>query len=181
MKFLATVDGSPESEAILPKLAPLAKESAAAVTLLLVAEPPPINPSFTGPEEADRAQEVRIELSAGSGQYGGPAGSDWPRSQGDPHEYRGQTLESVKDEAERYLHEKAAEIRAAGVKVDAVVLLGDKPGQAIVGFATEQQPDLIAMSTHGRSGLSELVHGSVAGAVVRAGVAPVLLVRPAAV
>jgi nucleotide-binding universal stress UspA family protein len=36
------------------------------------------------------------------------------------------------------------------------------------------------MATHGRSGLREIVHGSVAAAVLRSGVAPVLLVRPKA-
>jgi nucleotide-binding universal stress UspA family protein len=179
MKFLATVDGSPESEAILPQLALLAKGSDTTVTLLMVAEPPPVEASLSGPEEADRGQQIRVELSAGSGQYGGPTGSDWPRTQGGPHEFRGQSLESAKDEAQRYLHEKAAELRAAGVEADTAVVLDEKPAQAIITFATDQKPDLIAMSTHGRSGLNELVHGSVAGAVVRAGIAPVLLTRPA--
>jgi hypothetical protein len=39
--------------------------------------------------------------------------------------------------------------------------------------------DLVVMATHGRSGISRVVQGSVAGRVLRAGVAPVVLVRPA--
>jgi nucleotide-binding universal stress UspA family protein len=48
----------------------------------------------------------------------------------------------------------------------------------IVDFAREVGFDLIVMATHGRSGLSELVQGSIAEAVLKSGVAPVLLVRP---
>jgi nucleotide-binding universal stress UspA family protein len=51
--------------------------------------------------------------------------------------------------------------------------------KAIIDFARENKVDVIAMATHGRGGLNELVQGSVAAAVVRSGVAPVLLIRPA--
>lgn len=178
MKFVVTLDGSPESEAILPKLAPLAKESAATVTLLMVVEPPPVNVSLTGPEEADIRQQVRVELSAGSSQFGGPAGAAWSDPQQSARESHGQTLARSKDEAETYLNGKAHVLRTAGVEVDTAVVLDEKPAQAIADFAVEHKADVIAMSTHGRSGLSELVHGSVAGAVIKSGVAPVLVLRP---
>jgi nucleotide-binding universal stress UspA family protein len=58
-----------------------------------------------------------------------------------------------------------------------VVMAGD-PAKGILQVADEEHADLIVMSTHGRSGLSELAQGSVASEVVRDGRKPVLLVRP---
>ncbi|HWA99969.1 MAG TPA: universal stress protein [Pirellulales bacterium] len=50
----------------------------------------------------------------------------------------------------------------------------------IVGFAAAEQADLIVMATHGRSGLSHLLMGSVAEAVVRRAHCPVLTLKSAA-
>ena len=50
----------------------------------------------------------------------------------------------------------------------------------IVEYAQEHQIDLIAMGTHGRSGLTHFLMGSVAERVVRHAPCPVLTVRPAA-
>lgn len=58
-----------------------------------------------------------------------------------------------------------------------IELLGE-PARGILQAAHEDGIDLIVMSTHGRSGLSTLVHGSVAADVVRAGEFPVTLVHP---
>ena len=45
-------------------------------------------------------------------------------------------------------------------------------------YAREEGANLIAMATHGRGAVGQLVQGSVAAEVLRSGVAPVLLVRP---
>jgi len=58
------------------------------------------------------------------------------------------------------------------------VVMGEEPAAAIIAFARRADVDFIVMATHGRSGLREVVQGSVAAEVVRSGVAPVLLVRP---
>ncbi len=58
------------------------------------------------------------------------------------------------------------------------VEMGGDPPQGILRMAVEEEVDLIVMSTHGRSGLSEFTQGSVAREVVRDGRKPVLLVRP---
>jgi nucleotide-binding universal stress UspA family protein len=50
--------------------------------------------------------------------------------------------------------------------------------ETILDFAVGIEADLIAMSTHGRSGLARMVIGSVADEVVRRSHLPVLLVRP---
>lgn len=55
-------------------------------------------------------------------------------------------------------------------------LLDGEPAPAIVGLALRVAAALLVMSTHGRSGLGRWVYGSVAERVLRASVAPVLLV-----
>ena len=51
------------------------------------------------------------------------------------------------------------------------------PGGSIVGYAKTNKVDLIVMGTHGRSGPSRLLMGSVAEAVMRAARCPVLVVH----
>jgi universal stress protein A len=58
------------------------------------------------------------------------------------------------------------------------MLTGD-PAGAIVDFAKDEQIDLIVLGTHGRSGLSRLLMGSVAEAVVRRAECPVLTFKHA--
>jgi nucleotide-binding universal stress UspA family protein len=58
------------------------------------------------------------------------------------------------------------------------ILVGS-PAAEIVRFAKENKADLIVMSTHGRRGLSHLLMGSVAEAVVRQALCPVLTMKPA--
>jgi nucleotide-binding universal stress UspA family protein len=76
-----------------------------------------------------------------------------------------------------YLKRQAETLAAAGLAADTRVRRGDAATE-IVRCAEEEQADLVAMSTHGRTGFDHLVHGSVASAVLRAGRLPVLLVRP---
>ena len=52
-----------------------------------------------------------------------------------------------------------------------------RPADEILAFAGELGADLIAMSTHGRSGISRWVFGSVVDRVLRGATCPVLLVR----
>jgi nucleotide-binding universal stress UspA family protein len=80
-------------------------------------------------------------------------------------------------EAETYLERLAQPLRKKGLKVDCVTMPGD-PGETIVGYADENDVDLIALSTHGRSGLGRLVFGSVADFVMKKSGLPILLKRP---
>ncbi|MDH5673772.1 MAG: universal stress protein [Myxococcales bacterium] len=65
-----------------------------------------------------------------------------------------------------------------GVPFVAVQLLtGDDPSRAICDHAREQGADLIVVGSHGRSGLSKLLLGSVAGRVVQQAHCPVLVSR----
>ena len=79
-------------------------------------------------------------------------------------------------EARDYLAAIAADLMRRGVRVQTRVRFGT-PVREILAAARDSAVDLIAMTTHGRSGLNRLVFGSVAEAVVRVAESPVLLVR----
>ncbi len=68
-------------------------------------------------------------------------------------------------------------LKKRGVECRAMVQIGT-PYQVIADAAVRQKADLIVMATHGRTGLSHLVMGSVAERVVRTARCPVLTVRP---
>jgi nucleotide-binding universal stress UspA family protein len=81
-------------------------------------------------------------------------------------------------EAQRYLDRVAERLRAEGRPVRTRALLTEQPAVAILDEARLQDADLIAMTTHGRSGLARLLLGSVADKVLRGSTLPVLLQRP---
>jgi nucleotide-binding universal stress UspA family protein len=76
-----------------------------------------------------------------------------------------------------YLQRLQAEERAAGRTAEIVAHVG-LPGALIPEVARSYRAALVVMATHGRSGLSRLVMGSVADATLRQGGTPLLLVRP---
>jgi nucleotide-binding universal stress UspA family protein len=87
-----------------------------------------------------------------------------------------ETLIALLTEAERDLAHACDELGGTGLEVTTDVLHGE-PGRAITNAA--QPGDLIVMTTHGRSGTSRLLLGSVAEAAVRRSMVPVLLMRVA--
>lgn len=87
-------------------------------------------------------------------------------------------IEAVR-EAEAYLAGVKAKLESQGVqKVEANVWYGPA-ASAIIEASRIYKPDLIVMSTHGRSGLGRLIFGSVAESVLRGTTVPILLIRPA--
>jgi len=85
--------------------------------------------------------------------------------------------ERVKKEALGYLEKARQCMTLAGVQVRCEVVVGDAP-EGIVKTSETMDADLIAMSTHGRSGLSRWAFGSVADKVLRLkGRTPVVVVR----
>jgi nucleotide-binding universal stress UspA family protein len=93
-----------------------------------------------------------------------------------------QMSQQVVDEGIRtsrdYLDEMSGKLRAEGFQIDTRVLVDSRPASAILSFAEDEEVDLIAMATHGRSGMSRAVMGSVTDKVVRGAHRPVLVVRP---
>ncbi|SRR5450756_761138 len=86
---------------------------------------------------------------------------------------------SLETDACAYLSAVAARLQADGLKVSAEVITVSGPvADAIIDFAKEKHAELIAMSTHGRTGPARWFLGSVADRVVRGAGMPVLMVRP---
>ena len=91
---------------------------------------------------------------------------------------------SVLDEWERraraiagsYVERVTQELQGQGMRVRAETQ-GGAAAERILQMAQRAQANLIVMSTHGRSGLSRWVMGSVADGVLRAATVPVLLIR----
>jgi nucleotide-binding universal stress UspA family protein len=81
-------------------------------------------------------------------------------------------------EAQDYLNGIALLMRAAGLHVQTQVAVACDARTAIWQAARQQDSDVIAMTTHGRGGLSPLLVGSVAMQVLRNSHLPVLLYRP---
>ncbi|BCA54926.1 putative Universal stress protein [Nitrospira sp. KM1] len=81
-----------------------------------------------------------------------------------------------RDNLTKRLDELAASLTKASIKVS-TRLRGGVPADMIIGEATGSSSDLVVMGTHGRRGLSHLMGGSVAEAVLRRGNHPILTVR----
>jgi nucleotide-binding universal stress UspA family protein len=77
----------------------------------------------------------------------------------------------------RQLQPAQDNLAAAGFEVETAVRFGD-PSQEISDFVDREHIDLVAMATHGRTGLSRMVMGSVAEKVLRSLHVPVMMVRP---
>jgi nucleotide-binding universal stress UspA family protein len=86
-------------------------------------------------------------------------------------------IESLLEDARSYLDHVAEGLRSEGFRVRALVREGE-PEDVILDLAHEEDAGLIVMGTHGRSGFSLLVMGSVAEKVMHATSRPVLFVKP---
>lgn len=84
-------------------------------------------------------------------------------------------VEAVR-EAERYLEEVEQDLRGKGLRVSTAARYGNAAAE-ILDHAAFSGVDLTAMSTHGRTGVSRWVQGSVAEKVLRGSTHPLLLVR----
>jgi len=82
-------------------------------------------------------------------------------------------------EGEAYLADVAARLKTDGVRDVATSVWYGPAAYAIVEAAGLHKADLIAMTTHGRSGLGRLILGSVAESVLRGTTVPILLIRVA--
>lgn len=90
----------------------------------------------------------------------------------------GGIIDDLLAQGQSFLAQVALEIEARGkVKGWSVVTIGF-PVDEIVRVAQEVNAGLVAMATHGRSGVNRWVMGSVADGVVRRSSLPCLLVRP---
>ena len=79
-------------------------------------------------------------------------------------------------DAEDYLKELKSRLNYNWVKVESHVIEG-KVAEALADFATKNAVDLILIASHGRSGISRWVMGSVADRLLRSACVPILMIR----
>lgn len=90
----------------------------------------------------------------------------------------GDAVEEMQKQAREVLARATQEVKSRGVEATAVVALGTVV-DGVLRAADELDVDLIAVATHGRSGLGRVVLGSVADGVVRRSAdVPCLVIRP---
>lgn len=110
----------------------------------------------------DLLQVVSLPGNFEAGLLGGP---DWRKF-----------IKAMHDAGENYLKGISRKLLNKKIKSTYLVTSGD-PADKIVEYAEEKKATLIAMSTHGRTGLTRWVLGSVADKVLHDARVPVLLVR----
>lgn len=148
-RIVATLDGSPLGERVLPYLAPLATRFEGTVTLLRVVEP---------------VGAVAAVLDAAAG---GASGNPLVHTRRPPAD--------AEAEAKEYLESIAHDLRRHGIRVQTVVRTGSA-ASVIVEEAQREGADLVMLATHGRGGVVRTMVGSIADAVVRHATCPVLLI-----
>ncbi len=85
--------------------------------------------------------------------------------------------EKQKEAAEKYLSDLAEGLKKKGLLVAAKVKVGMQVAAEIIDFAKGSGIDLIVMCTHGRSGITRWVLGSVAHKVLTRAETPIFLVH----
>jgi nucleotide-binding universal stress UspA family protein len=149
-KILLPVDGSPFSETIFPYIEELTRDTNAEVILLEVSEPP-IVPSYG----------TR------------PINPTWEK-------YRDSIWTELQQQASEYLEEMKSDLVKRGWKIKSQIVKGEvgEVAQSIMQVAEKEKIDLVVIATHGRTGVSRWVYGSVANRIVEESLQPVLLIRP---
>lgn len=88
-----------------------------------------------------------------------------------------QVIEDAEIETEAYLIKEENKLAEEGIKVKHIMREGPIP-EMILKIADEVHADVIAMSTHGRTGVQRWLMGSVADRVVHYSHIPVMLIHP---
>jgi nucleotide-binding universal stress UspA family protein len=162
--ILIPLDGSAFSRAIIPHIPRLFDPEAHSLVLFRVAElPAGITSAPPWPMASTWAVPTHITAR------------DFERARFPI--YDSQEEQSARDALECALGEAARTLEKAGYQVSVAVRFGD-PAEEIATFVKAAHVDLVAMATHGRTGIRQLVLGSVAEQVLRTIDVPVVLIRP---
>jgi nucleotide-binding universal stress UspA family protein len=149
-RVLVPHDGSSFAEQVLPHAADIAKRFEAELHLLEVIPAP--NPAVYAAD---------LEGSAGS-----PLAI----------EAIDEAQEELRKQGQERLQTLANDLGRQGIRTVWTVMDGD-PAHEIVEYSNKNQIDLIAMASHGRTGLIRAILGSVTDAVLRNGGHPVLVIK----
>ncbi|MGH7825658.1 MAG: universal stress protein [Candidatus Binatia bacterium] len=106
---------------------------------------------------------VNVPLTYAAGEFDGP-------------ELYARLEETTRKEAETSMAKLMQKLQRSNVKAKSLLLNGQAHDQ-IIKAAKSKKADVIVIGTHGRTGLSKLFMGSVAGRVVSSAECPVLTVR----
>ena len=148
--ILVPLDGSTLSEAILPHAVAVAHATKSALILLQVLEPV-YEPIFGALGTPEFVEEEQLALM------------------------RDEQLASL----HHYLENIASQLRANGLEIHTKVIEGNHPATQIIWHAEyDTLLHMIAMTTHGRSGVLRWLFGSVAAEVVQTTPRSLLLLRP---
>lgn len=85
-------------------------------------------------------------------------------------------IQEQEERSKSYISDIENDLKAAGFKTSTLMRVGSV-AEVILGVAEELQVDVIAMSTHGRTGPARWLLGSIAERVVHNSKIPVLLIR----
>ena len=154
-RVLVPLDGSDLAEAVLEHVTPIAERFGSEIVLLQVVSSFGEIVGQTMPRESFPSPTLQdISVEAAQQQY-----------------------EAEQAGASTYLERVADGLRARGLKVTTEVREGPAPAAVILAVSLDLGCDLIAMSTHGRSGIQRTVFGSVTDDVLRNSPLPLLLIR----
>jgi nucleotide-binding universal stress UspA family protein len=147
-KILVPLDGSERAETILPHVVELAQAGQSQVLMLSVVE---IGTGELSPTLALPGATLDYDLYL-------------------------KTMKKAEEDSENYLKAKANELNGQNIKTEWKVFKGNTVN-SILSVAEDEDVDLIAMASHGRTGLSQFFFGSVAMGVLHRAEKPLLLVR----
>jgi nucleotide-binding universal stress UspA family protein len=166
---MATFDGSAFAESTLPFLDRMARLPDAEFVLFSVTQEP------HGKRGRDRIRPPIVAVLGGG--VGGGAAFVIQQAPEPYAEGKAQAVQRQLDEGAAYLH-GLVKLLPSGPNYRVETHVSHDAAATIIERSLVEQPDVIVMATHGRTGLAHMLFGSVAERVVHAGVAPVLLVHP---
>ncbi|MFW6153127.1 MAG: universal stress protein [Halobacteriota archaeon] len=135
---------------------------------------------YDGSEQADRAIEYAIDQFEDATfvlmSVINPAESVYLTEDEGMAPFPENWYETARDQTEQMLDRAIDELADAAVSIERDVVVG-RPTRAIVEYVEEHDIDHVVMGSHGRSGVSRLLLGSVAESVIRRSPVPVTVVR----
>lgn len=164
LKLLIPLDGTDISRQVLEYVPRFFPPDVYTVRLLRVAE----TPQSLGILHATHAAPSYGSI------YNLPSAT--PQTSPGAGQYKGQEEENLRALLKDDLTQEVEQLETFGYAAHPEVRFGNPVGE-IVGFAHDEAIDLVAMASHGRTGLGRLLSGSVAEEVFRRLDIPVFLVR----
>jgi nucleotide-binding universal stress UspA family protein len=151
--ILVPLDGSELAEVVLPHVENLVKQHGPenmTIVLVRVCEPP-ATPTYYSPELAE------VPLNWG--------------------QYIQQEMTKCRQQSTQYLDQIAARFEKLGVRQIKKEILAGRASDVIVDYINKNPSNMVVMATHGRSGWSRFVYGSVAESILMGVNSPILLIR----